>query len=373
MDNVTPAPGPANRVLDAILLHTEQEAAYRIENPAHRKNDPSNLVDALRHYQQVLGRYRKEKKLLPIEKATLRYVRHEIRRLNARTRPTLAKRLLYSTPVNVAFNFLLRRHKNYKNHNRQLETVENGTVIQFNLQSLQKQLSAKGFDFDLSQPLTRHLSHQLDAFRIRHNEPKYPGMDFVLNFKKMSDTDAYYFAGFDATKRSSLQEMLDNDSKAFKYSYSNSDKLAFTAHEATSIGHNRPIMKKIQGKDIWFIPDASQPNGFRLGNLQVEKELEAWPIREMKSFAARDSLIYSLQTGQVHAITVTLPDKTQEQWKVAVRSDGEGLTFTDTSGKHIDPFTKLQRNEHLEKLRAKALEKTNRQASEKKPGAKMRT
>jgi len=353
-------------------MHTEQEDAHRIKYPASRKNDPANLAKTLHHYRQIVQRYRKQKQLLPEEKATLRYVRHEVRRLNAKLNPSLGKSVLHNKVVNWVFNSLLRRQGNYTRHNREFNSVTKAAAVQYNVQKLDQQLIEKGFNLD-KEPLTRHLTHELNEFTIRHTEPKYPNMDFILQFKKFPDTDAYYFAGFDAAKRANLQEMLDNRIDHRRHSYSNSNKLDFTAQDATNIGHNRPVMKTNNGNDTWFIPDLAQPAGFRHGTLQVEKELAVWPIKEMQSAGAKDALIAGLQAGNVRDITVTLPDKTQEQWKVAVRADGEGLTFADKDGRHIDPHAKMKKNEHLEKLHEKALSKKNgqEQAPRKRSGMKL--
>ena len=374
MDNVLTNQERINRVLKGILDHTQQEAEHRVRNPFQTKNDPHDLADTIRHYQNLVRRYRKDKNKQPGERATLRYLRHEVRRLTARQKPTLGKRLLYSRPVNNAFNYLLGRYGNYSQHRKEVGTLEAGTLLNHNLQHLQAKLNGLGFDQDLKVTLLNQLSHNLDEFSFRHNQPRYKDMEFVIHFKKIPGTDAYDLVSFDAMKRKTDTEANDPNFKQLRINYARQQGIEFSAQDATNIAHNRPVMKDVQGHDVWFVPDASQAKGYRHGNLNVEKELEAWPIKELQTPGARENLVKGLQDGQVREITVQLPDKSEAQWKVAVRSDGEGLTFTDKDGKHLDPFRHMQKNEHLEKLLNKGLAQKNgnKKAPPQRPGAKVR-
>src|SRR6185437_2325036 len=112
---------PPNRVLNAILLHTEQSVQFRVNNPMTAKNDPLLLQKQVNHYKAVLDRYRKFRGLTSEERKTRRFLRHEVRRLTAAAYPKIATRLLYNKVINAGLNWLLGRYANYTRHKKQLD------------------------------------------------------------------------------------------------------------------------------------------------------------------------------------------------------------------------------------------------------------
>ena len=146
---------PENRILNAVILHTEQEAQYRVDNPASSRKDPYNLNLQKKHYEAILLESRQMKKLTSDEKSTLKYIRHEVRRLNAQLTPNLWKAILHTPFVNRIFNFLLGRQSNYSDHNQILKSYEKATVLETNYTNIQKSMRDLGFQVNIEQTLKK--------------------------------------------------------------------------------------------------------------------------------------------------------------------------------------------------------------------------
>jgi hypothetical protein len=324
---------PVNAVLDAILLHTEPEGKYKSDNPAVQKNDPYLLVLRKSSFDSILQRYGKQKGLSPKEKSTRRYLRHEVRKMDAKFNPTRLKRFLFNPAINWLVNTILGDRARYAAHDRLLSTVEKTAFQDNNLRQVKESLKETGLTHDLEGPLKKRISHDLSEFHFRHSEPGCLHADFVLHFKKLPNSDAYYFERFDAISRPTLDSVLKNEASSRRHSFSRTEKLKFSAQEASSIVNGLPIAKEKNGQEMWFALDPYELRGvvFDLG-----KELAKWPIKEMQNEVQALILINNLKHGIDRKVTMMYPDGTEEKFQIKANAADKRLDFYNQDGDPIN-------------------------------------
>lgn len=341
---------PENRILNAVILHTEQEAQYRVDNPASHRKDPYNLNLQKKHYEAVLLESRNMKKLTPEERNALRYVRHEIRRLNAQLEPNLWKTILYNDLINRMFNFLLGRQANYSNHGQILKSYEKATVLETNFTNIQKSMRDLGFQGNIEQILKKWMASNLSEFSLRHTEPNSPKTEFVLHFKKLPGTDAYYFNNFDAISRPTPESILKNDPNNPRMNFSIIGGIQFTAQEAAQLTNGRPIQKDVNGEKMWYTQDATSPNGLRQKSFDLEGALSEWKIKEMQNPSERKVLLNALTSGNQKPVTLLLPNGHEQKVYVKVAWNVDQLAFSNKEGQFVDAHNLVKQNAKVIKI-----------------------
>ena len=323
-----------NRLLDAMLLHTKQEVAYRMNNPAARRDDPVSRQLQLDHYRSVLDAFRKTKDLAPAERSTRRYLRHAIRRNKLRGRP-LTYQLAYRSASWIV-STLLRRRSGVVRHRKELAAFEKGAAVEQNVHLLGDQLRRAGFNLVPEQALQQHLQHQLPRFDLRYSDPNHSKTDFVLHFKKLPGADAYFFAGFDAISRPTLQDVIKRNENNPKMAFSMIEGPAFTANEAAQLAAGRPIQKDVAGQPLWFRPNMPSPVGEHRPDFDLLRSVGELPIKEMKHAISRNNLLAALQSGEQREVTLQLPGGREEKALLSIAADLGGVQVHTKEGRYLD-------------------------------------
>jgi len=323
-----------NRLLDAMLLNTKQEVAYRMNNPAARKNDPQTRQLELDHYRSVLEAYRKRKDLTPEERSTRRYLRHAVRRNKLKGRP-LTYQLAYRTASWVV-NTLFRRRAGIVRHRKQVAAFEQGTAVEQNVHRLKDQLKEAGFNLVPDQALQQHLQHQLPRFDLRYAHPEHPTTDFILRFQKLAGADAYFFSGYEAIERPTLQDVIKRTDTSAKMTVSMTNGPVFTAWEAAHLAKGRPILKEVDGQSLWFRPNTPSPVGEHHPDFDLARAAAQLPIREMKDPGSRNRLLDALQRGGRQEVTLQFTGGWQEKAYLTVAPDLSGVQLHTKEGKYFD-------------------------------------
>ena len=184
---------PSDRILDALLLRAEQEATQRTLNPALHLNDPYLVQLRLDHYRSVFAAYSEQRDLTRAERQGLTYVRHQIRRLDARLHPTLGSRIRYWPPIDRLVNWTRGRTAIVAGYDRRIQEEDKRTTQQQNVQRLSEEMKRAGFTVSLEGPLKRAISHNLPSFSLPYAAAGDGKMDYTLFFRKLPGTDTYYF------------------------------------------------------------------------------------------------------------------------------------------------------------------------------------
>jgi len=323
-----------NRLLEALLLHTKQEVAYRVNNPAARKNDPQSRQLELDHYHSVLEAFRGRRNLTRAERSTRRYLRHAIRQNKLRGKP-----LLYQWAYRVTswiVSVLLLRRSGIVRHRRELAGVEQGTAVQQNVHRLGNQLREAGFNQVPEQALQERLRHRLPRFDLRYADPEHPKTDFILHFQKLSGADAYFFAGFDAIDRATLQDVIKRTDTNPAMRFSMNDGPAFSAREAAHMAGGRPVLKEVDGQPLWFRSNGSSPQGEYRPGFDLARSAAQLPVREMKNPTTRDNLLAALRSGARREVTLQFAGGWEEKAYLSVAADLSGVQLHTKEGKYFD-------------------------------------
>lgn len=333
-------------VLDALRDFAEQETRYKTQNPFAMRESTASLSLQLEYYQSILKAYGKSRDKQ--DRNTLPYLKYQLKKIQAKLRPTLWNIIAYSPLVEAARLFLAGNYARFQWHEK---TMANVSIVQMqsaNLQSLQEALRAQGFSLSMEGPLQKMLQHDLDNFHLRYTEPRYANTDFVLHFAKIPGTDVYYFQKFDAESRPALRDVLNGHSSTSRRTVQVAGEQNLTAGQASALVNNRPVAVTADGAETWLTNAHSPRQSFDL-----EKMLSAYPIKELSNLVQKARLIESLKDGGRPDITLQLHGG-QHKYKIEVTPALNGFHFYDKNGRITDPatLTKQGQAEKLEQSKA---------------------
>jgi len=335
-----------DRVLDALLMQAEQEATQRTRNPALRRDDPYLLGLRQAQYQSILDGYRHRDDLTREEKRGLIYVRTQLRRLNARLRPNLLNRIRYLRPVNWIFNWVRGRAALVEGYNTHLQEEDRRTVQQQNAQRLSEEMKKAGFKVSLDAPLKRAIAQDRPYFNLPYAASDDAKTDYVLHFRKLPGTDAYYLDNFDASTKPTPQEVLRGN-PIIRQNFSLIDGYSLSAQEAASIIRQIPVARNIDGQEKWLITDSVGER--RWVDFDLKEALNRFPIRELKEPPRLQALLSALQSGIPRDVTFRRNNQTHEL-RVQIDPWAQSLIFKDQNGNIVDADRIFQPNSNVQKV-----------------------
>ncbi|HLI94159.1 MAG TPA: hypothetical protein VKU83_11130 [Puia sp.] len=337
---------PFDRVLDSLLMQAEQEAIQRTRNPTLRRDDPYLLGLRQAQYESIIDGYRNRDDLTRDEKRGLTYVRTQLRRINARLHPNLLSRIRYLRPVNWVFNWIRGRAALIEGYNNQLQDQDRRTIQEQNVQRLSEEMKKAGFKVIPEAALKRAIAQDRPYFNIPYAASDDAKTDYVLHFKKLPGTDAYYLDNFDAATKPTPQEVLRGN-PIVRQNFSLIDDYSLSAHEAASVIRQIPVARNIDGQDRWLITD---PLGERRWvEFDLQAALNKLPIKELRDPARMQALVTALHAGSSREVTFRKNNQTHEL-RVQVDSWAEGLLFKDKNGNLVDVDRIFQSNANVQKV-----------------------
>ena len=337
---------PFDRVLDSLLMQAEQEAIQRTRSPTLRREDPYLLGLRQAQYESILDGYGNQTDLTREEKRGLTYVRTQLRNINARLHPNLPRRIRYLRPVNWIYNWMLGRAALVDGYNNQLQDQDRRTLQDQNVQRLSDEMKKAGFKVIPEATLKRAIAQDRPYFNIPFAASDDAKTDYVLHFKKLSGTDAYYLDNFDAATKPTPHEVLRGH-PIVRQNFSLIDDYALSAHEAASVIRQIPVARNIDGQEKWLITDALGER--RWVDFDLQATLNKYPIKELRDPARMQALITALHTGSSREVTFRKNNQTHEL-RVQVDSWAEGLLFKDKNGNLVDADRIFQSNPNVQKV-----------------------
>lgn len=342
-----------NRVIDAVLPHIEQETRFAIDNRTTNGKDSSSLELIKGHYENVLNTYSKKKDLNPAEKDSLNYLKNELGKIESKLSPTLLNRILYSPIINTAINWLLGNHNKFSTINGTVSNLITKTSQERNLQNIQKSMRENGFIINTEVFLKKILPHNFDSFDMRYKDVKASDAEFILRFKKIPGTDAYYFQKFSVLV-TPVSESPGSNTKSYHKEFYLNQPIRFTAQEAANLAKNRPVLKRENGKEVWYANAVSASGLVKQPFFNLETELSKLNIKEMENPAQKDALLKGLKSGSLRETTIAFPDGREEKITIGVRQDAKALNIYNSFGEYIDLASITRRNQMAQKILAKS-------------------
>ena len=191
---------------------------------------------------------------------------------------------------------------------------------QDNLDYLKNSMKFFGFSDKLNESLEIKIKEQPDAFQLTlkgefKKDNNLKNVDYVLDFKKSSTTDMYFFNRYLATLNTGNPEA--DKSQTFYITKGNS---GVTAKEAFNLLDGRAVNKDLIGKDgqpfnAWLQLNFNERE--ENGNFKVKQfhsnykfDLEAavskHPIKELGNEDDKTKLMKSLEKGNLQSVTYVL-------------------------------------------------------------------
>jgi hypothetical protein len=180
-----------------------------------------------------------------------------------------------------------------------------------NLEYLKDSLKYFGFGEELNGALEKNMMAQPPDFQLRTEVDHFNNrMDYTLHFKKSSQTEMYFFNSYQAALRYQNPEM-----DRMQTFYINKGS-GVTAKEAFNLLEGRSVFKQLVNKEgakykAWLKLDYSSQDQY--GNYKIrqfneqygydlEKTLEAYPIKELKDPGQKQQLLGSLEKGNLQMV-----------------------------------------------------------------------
>lgn len=330
-----------NRLMDAVLLYTEQLVRYRIDNPIGSQLDRGANELKKQYYQDLVKRYKK--RLTVSEKATRKYLKNEIRKLKLNTNPGIVRILLYSKPSRWLRNFINGNLKTVDWHHATVQHHQNMVGNEQNFTRLNHMVKQSGFTQNIDHVLQKMIAQDLPRFHVRYADIRHPNTDFILHFSKIPGTGTYEFERFEAASRPSKNHQEEQQWQPFTI---NAD-LSFSATEAAHLVNGRGVCKE---GNTWFVLDRTDwLNPVKNTSFDLETALKELPLTEM-NFVEHRNLLNSLKSGATKEVTLNINGDLQKYQLVASPLNQSVRAF-DTSNRlvHI-PSLIQQSQEQAEKV-----------------------
>lgn len=331
--------GPVDRVAEAVSLYAIQEAQAIAANPVNWTQDTVAIALKQRFYEGVVaatypGISREERR-------TLRFVRFQTRRMDAKLAPTWWRKLLYH-PVTVFLrNAALRRGDHFRKMDDLIRKTVHDEVRTLNIHAVSQRLSDTGFRLPVETVLRKMMQLEMPHFHFRYNDPtRCPNTEFVLHFERVPGSDYYGFCAFDATAAPGTGTQLpDATQLPIRQTFSmDHDAPGFSAADAATLVNGGAVSRIEHDQEVWVSLDTSLKTAAAVPLIAVPFDLEA-AIRRLPlvtTEAARiDRLKEALRSGQSRTVELHVEGRKK---RCNIRADpaGGSIEVMDQLGKRVN-------------------------------------
>ncbi len=312
-----------NRYLGALSVYLAQEEKFRMANPMVGYNDPNVLDHQRMTYENILARFRKEKKLNEGEKKTRSYIRHDLRRIKAKLKPNLLKRFLYNPWVNRQFNRLLGRQKNFGLYDGMVGLYHKTNAVDANIATLSQELKEIGVKDQLDTKLKEWLQLGMNEFAFHVFDIKMPNTDFLVHVKRIPDTSAYSVEKVKVSVFNNPQEVRGTDPPSQSMIFDMDSKARFNTADMEILTTGEPLYRNIGGQDAFVLRSDESPIGFKKIDFDVRDNLKVFPIVGLHDASSMDELFQHLVQGKSSVVYLSGPGGDAEPVTLKLRYDKE--------------------------------------------------
>ncbi|BAV04434.1 hypothetical protein SAMN05421788_110169 [Filimonas lacunae] len=323
-----------NRVLENLKQYAQQEATLYIANPLASSNDPEILQFKRNYYSGIVSEI--SPTATGLEKLAMKFVKNQIKNLDAKLNPTWDNKLLYSKAGNAIRNFASGYNIVYKKINGALDHIQKDIIHKHNINTLSKDFAQKGFTINQESHLDSMIKLNLPEFHINYLDVNNKGTLYYLHCKRIPDTKLYFFEKITAKANPTTEELrTGNIGPEKKHTFLLNENPDINAANAARLVHG---------------DDAKLGNSFAYldtkpgGDTQV-KTVEFNLVNELKklnlprlagdTFAA---LKKALGEGKSYTLTLPLPGKGDTQCTIQAtpRNEKHKISITDSNGNYIN-------------------------------------
>ncbi|TDW97113.1 hypothetical protein [Dinghuibacter silviterrae] len=329
-----------DRIMNALLDESEQEARVRVRQPTTGAADNQAVQLRRAQYQNILDGYVKKKDLTADESRSLRFVRGQIGEMTAKLYPTTWNKIRYWKPVKFLVNWIRGRASKTNAYSRQIEAVGKQTAQVENVKALQETLHNQGFNVSMEGPLSRWIAHELPAFHLEYYDPDNRKTQYTLFFKKIPGTDTYAFTQYNAEALRSAEQSMRDRTPLVREEVSMLETNPYTAKEAENLVHQQPVSRMQAGQERWAWLD--QHGHRQQTTVSLVAKMAQYLFDEQQIPVKWESLLAALRSGNTKEATLIGPDKKTEKVTVQFDPIQQDLVFTNKAGQAIQPPKKHQ-------------------------------
>lgn len=351
--------GPGNRVEDILSLYAIQEAQAIASNPSGWKRDMAEIALKQHFYQGILATaYAATTKA---ERQALSYVRQQARRMNARLRPTLWRKIVYN-PISIYIrNAVLGRQREFKKIENNLQQSLQGELRTLNVHAVQQTLSEAGFRLPMESALKKMMDHKVPHFHLRYNDPtRCKNTDFVLHFERMPNSDYYQFRSFEAIalpgKGNPQQDQHQTPvRRVFDLA---SPEHKFSAEEAAILMNDGYVCRTENGNDRWIGLDKTTilpTNELRLTSVafDLDKAARRLPFAD-ESPSQIDKIKADLRAGKSRTVDMLVKGE-RTRCKISPNPTNRQIDVWNMAGKKINLRASAMKADRAGKAAAETL------------------
>ena len=298
-------PVNSDRVADSIFEYAAQDAKLKLYSPLQTSRE--DIVLKLSHYSNIYSAFRKTAS--GQEKDSLKYLRFEMARLNAKLNPNFFNRFFYSEIADSIRELFRGKSDPVAYFQKEIQQIEKDILQEHNVQSLSASMKKMGFQVEMEAQLRKMINHDFPQFHFRYNDATNPDAHYVLHFEKIPDTGLYYFESFEAIKLVSLDAVLNKDMSCPRHKFHLQDGVQMNASESAKLVNGKSICKSIDGKETWLVLDSlgsrfQRP--YQSVSFNLEKALSNLPIKEKQNPSEYQKVIEALKAGRKKEVTLVI-------------------------------------------------------------------
>ncbi|WP_440671675.1 hypothetical protein [Chitinophaga sp. 22321] len=264
--------------------------------------------------------------------------------MKAILKPTFLNTFFQLPVINAVRSVITGNYQQYRLQDALAKDIEKNLIRNNNLQSLKEQMQKAGFTFQMDTTLQNMLRHDFDSFHIRYNDPLHcKNTDYILHFKKIPDSDIYYFDKFAAAATPDLKSVLNHDHATVKQTFSMQSDLLFSAQEAAVLVNKGHICKNIDGREKWVALDLTKINSIgkpylRNSTFDLRRALSKLPFipSQMENPAFIEKLIETLKTGASRVVDLMVEGGKAMKYKIHAAPHLNKIVVHDTNNKMVD-------------------------------------
>lgn len=347
-----------NRIMEAVLLYTEQAVQYNMNNPFGSRNDRYAMELKMQYYENLVSHFKN--RLTKPEKATRIFLKNEIRKLNVQINPSLTNYLLNGRLSRWLLNYVTGHRELILKNKVSISHHQNKIGLEQNFTRLNHAVKQAGFTQDISNILQRMIGKGMHSFHIRYADVRSPNTDFILHFSLIPGTAVYDFEKFDVTSRQTKYQP-DNEEERWQ-TFSLYSETRFTAQEAGHLINGRAISKSGNEWIVLDKTDSLQP--FKTVCYNLEPDLKELPLQKVNSVEYKN-MLNTLKSGAAKEVVLNI-NGMQERYRLVAAPNYQTIrVFDANNGGQVDIKWLITQSKRQTEKTAKILSKVTENKVEK--------
>jgi hypothetical protein len=298
-----------NVVLKAYDHYLEEEFKFRSANRFVKYNDPAVLEHQQMTIENILERYKNNRHLNYGEKHAKNYLRHELKRIKAKLKPNLYKRLRYAAIVDKPLRFLQKKYYSDRAFNDMSANYLTSNAVDTNTAAIHAELADMGIKIQKETSLAGFLQHGPKEFAFHVYDLQNANVDYLVHVKRVPDTSAYTIDNVKVSVFNNPQEVRQHDVQPIQtMTFDRSSQVKFDAADMETLTKGQPLYKNIAGQEVFMLKNPDTTTEVRKIPFNLNDSINALPIVDYRDVSNKSELATQLAQGKSSQVYLSTPN-----------------------------------------------------------------